>query len=155
MYATVEGGQVEAELVALAASGATALVQHMVADSWGQARQRLVAFFARGAATPEEEAELAGELEASRDELTAARDGGDDALIGDVEAEWRARLRRRLAADPQAAAELRSILDELPSPPGERGRAGQVHNTISGTPRIGGPVIQAAEIGSIHFGTER
>ncbi|MFH8475639.1 hypothetical protein [Streptomyces sp. NPDC018000] len=146
----------EAELVALAASGATALVQHMVADSWGQVRQRLVTFFARGGATPEEEAELAGELEELRDELTRARDGGGDgALIGDAEVEWRARLRRRLAEDPQAAVELQSILDELSPSPGGRGGAGQVRNTISGTPRIGGPVIQAAEIGSINFGTGR
>ncbi|MFI6724404.1 hypothetical protein NRF20_33380 [Streptomyces sp. R-74717] len=30
-----------------------------------------------------------------------------------------------------------------------------MHSTISGTPSIGGPVIQAAEIGSINFGSER
>ncbi|MFF8912447.1 hypothetical protein ACF08M_03780 [Streptomyces sp. NPDC015032] len=144
----------EAELVALAASGATALVQHMVADSWGQVRDRLVAFFARGEAAPEAESALAGELEASRGELTAARDEGDDPSAGDVEAEWRARLRRRLAADPRAADELRAILAEL-EPAGGTGRAGVVHNTISGTPRIGGPVIQAAEIGSVNFGPER
>ncbi|GGT27729.1 hypothetical protein P6B95_13200 [Streptomyces atratus] len=38
---------------------------------------------------------------------------------------------------------------------GEGGRAGEVRNTISGTPGIGGPVIQAVEIGSINFGSER
>ncbi|MFD4944592.1 hypothetical protein ACFWNT_19175 [Streptomyces sp. NPDC058409] len=132
----------------LAASVATALVQHMVADSWGQVHERLVAFFARNGATTEEEAVVTGELEASRGELTAARDEGDDPPAGDVEAEWRARLRRRLAADPQAADELRATLTE--SAP-----AGDVHNTISGTPGIGGPVIQAAGTGSINFGTER
>ncbi|MER5849045.1 hypothetical protein ABT126_18795 [Streptomyces sp. NPDC002012] len=41
------------------------------------------------------------------------------------------------------------------APAGDGGRAGDVHNTISGIPGIGGPVIQAAEIGSINFGTER
>ncbi|MFF2961399.1 hypothetical protein ACFVT1_21305 [Streptomyces sp. NPDC057963] len=143
----------EAELVALAASGATALVQHMVADSWGQVRDRLAAFFARGEATPEEESALAGELEVSRGELTAARDEGDDTLAGDVEAEWRARLRRRLAADPRAADELRAVLAELEAAGG--GPAGGVHNTIGGAASIGGPVIQAAEIGSISFGPER
>ncbi|MFJ1613093.1 MULTISPECIES: hypothetical protein [unclassified Streptomyces] len=144
----------EAELVALAASGATALVQHMVADSWGQVRDRVAAFLARGEATPEEESALTGELEASRGELTAARGEGDDTLAGDVEAEWRARLRRRLAADPRAADELRAVLAELDHVGGS-GPAGGVHNTIGGTASIGGPVIQAAEIGSISFGPER
>ncbi|WP_405688736.1 hypothetical protein [Streptomyces sp. NBC_00057] len=126
----------------------------MVADSLGQVRERLVAFFARDGATPEEETVLTGELEASRGELTAARDEGDDASAGDVEDEWRARLRRRLAADSQAADELRAILAE-PAPAGDGGGVGDVHNTISGTPSIGGPVSRAAEIGSINFGTER
>ncbi|MFF2326040.1 MULTISPECIES: hypothetical protein [unclassified Streptomyces] len=144
----------EAELVALAASGATALVQHMVADSWSQVRERLVSLFARDGATAEEEAVLTGELEAARGELTAARGGGDDALAGDVEAEWRARLRRTLAEDPRAADELRAILAES-APAGDRTRAGDVHNTISGKARISGAVIQAGEIGSINFGTER
>jgi hypothetical protein len=38
----------EAELVALAAAGATALVQQMVTDGWGNVRDRVVALFSRG-----------------------------------------------------------------------------------------------------------
>ncbi|MFF9348521.1 hypothetical protein [Streptomyces sp. NPDC014734] len=144
----------EAELVALAASGATTLVQQMVSDSWGQARERLAAFFTRRGATPEEEAALTGELQASRDELAAARSAGDGTLADDVEAEWRARLRRRLAADPRAADELRAILAEL-APGEDARRVGEVHNTISGTAHIEGPVVQTAVAGSISFGTER
>ncbi|MFI9624154.1 hypothetical protein [Streptomyces sp. NPDC052042] len=144
----------EAELAALAASGATVLVQQMVSDSWAHVRERLVSVFARRGATPDEESALTGELEAARDELTAARDTGDDALAGDVEAEWRARLRRRLAADPRLADELRAILAEL-APADDGGQAGGVHNAIGGTARIQGAVIQAGEIGSISFGTDR
>ncbi|MEU5304555.1 hypothetical protein ACH4YO_07270 [Streptomyces noursei] len=53
----------EAELVALAAAGATAFVQQLAVDSWAQARDRIVSFFSRRAG---EEGVIAGELETSR-----------------------------------------------------------------------------------------
>ncbi|MGV9422745.1 hypothetical protein ACWDO7_00475 [Streptomyces sp. NPDC003656] len=98
-----------------------------------------------------DEAVIEGELETSRGELTVAMDAGDQEVAADVEAEWRTRLRRTLAADPAAATELRAILDELTT-----GRAGQqaakVHNVISGGVQHG-PVIQAGHVGSVRFGT--
>ncbi|MGW4442085.1 hypothetical protein [Streptomyces sp. NPDC004682] len=134
--------------MALAAAGATAFVQQMAADSWAQARDRLVSFLSRHGG---DEAVIEGELETSRGELTVAMDAGDQEVAADVEAEWRTRLRRTLAADPAAATELRAILDELTT-----GRAGQqaakVHNVISGGVQHG-PVIQAGHVGSVRFGT--
>ncbi|WP_274557148.1 hypothetical protein [Streptomyces spiramyceticus] len=142
----------EAELMALAAAGATALVQQMATDSWSSARGRVAAFLSRrardGAAADEETVE--GELEVSRGELAEARDAGDEQVAADVESEWRTRLRRTLAADPAAAAELRSLLDELAE--GAAGvREGDVHNTISGGVQYG-PVVQARSVGSLNFG---
>ncbi|MFI6935296.1 hypothetical protein [Streptomyces sp. NPDC050287] len=138
----------ETELMALAAAGATTFVQQMAADSWAQARDRIVAFFSRRAGDEEDVIET--ELETSRGELTAARESGDD-RTSDVEAEWRTRLRRTLLADPAAAAELRAVLDEL-APHGSSRQVAEVHNTVSGGVQHG-PVIQAGTVGSLTFGT--
>ncbi|MFJ2258273.1 hypothetical protein ACIOKD_07970 [Streptomyces sp. NPDC087844] len=117
----------EAELAALAAAGATALVQQMVTDGWGNVRDRVVAFFSRG----RDEEVVQGELEASRADLVAARDADDEDAADDVRASWRVRLRRTLRDDPEAAAELRALLDEL-SPPSTAPTTLTVHNSVSG-----------------------
>jgi PHD/YefM family antitoxin component YafN of YafNO toxin-antitoxin module len=138
----------EAELMALAAAGATAFVQQMAADSWAEARDRMVSFFSRHRSGEADVIE--GELETSREELTAALQTGDEQTALDVESEWRTRLRRTLQANPAAASELRAVLDELA--PGEKGQqVTAVHNTISGGVQHG-PVIQAGNVGSLHFG---
>ncbi|MEU1281579.1 hypothetical protein [Streptomyces sp. NPDC005805] len=140
----------EAELIALAAAGATAFVQQMATDSWTEARDRIVAFFGRRGGV---EDVVEGELETSRGELTAAQGAGDEQTAADVEAEWRTRLRRTLLADPAAAAELRAVLDELPSDAG-RATVRDVHNTISGGEYHAG-VVQAGIVRSAGFGAPR
>jgi hypothetical protein len=140
---------VDAELVALATAGATAVVQQMATDSWARARDRVVAFFARRGEAQEDA--VARELETSRGELMAALDSGDEQTASDVRAEWRTRLRRALLADPAAAAELRAVLDEiLPGPDGPP--VTEVRNTISGGVQHG-PVIQAGSVGPVTLGT--
>ncbi|UNO42682.1 hypothetical protein [Streptomyces sp. MST-110588] len=136
----------EAELVALATAGATALVQQMAAEGWAQARERVVAFFARRRGAGEEEA-LAGELEVSRGELLAAREEGDDSGAVDVEAEWRVRLRRLLREDPAAAEELRELVDAWREESGGV-RVRDVHNSITGGVHHG-TVIQAGVIAGL------
>ncbi|QEU95070.1 hypothetical protein [Streptomyces kanamyceticus] len=139
----------DAELTALATAGATALVQQMVTDGWGQVRDRVAGFFARGDADDEEA--VAGELEESRGDLTAARDSADAEAEADVLAAWRGRMRRALRADPAAAAELRALLEEL-SPRAEReGRGGDVYNTLNGGVHYG-VVIQSGSIGEVRNG---
>lgn len=138
----------EAELTALAAAGATALVQHMAVESWTQARDRMVSFFSRRGG---EEDVVEAELETSREELAAALRTGDDQTASDVRAEWRTRLRRTLLAHPTAASDLREVLDELDAT-GEGQRATGVRNTISGGVQHG-PVVQAGTVGPLSFGT--
>ncbi|MGA5469845.1 hypothetical protein ACPCUK_13660 [Streptomyces arboris] len=138
----------EAELVALAGAGATALVQQMAVDSWEQARDLVVSFFSRRGGG--EEAVIEGELETSRGELVAAMNAGDEQTASDVQAEWRTRLRRTLLADPAAASELQAILDDL-APRKRDGQVVDVRNTISGGVQHG-PVIQAGNVGSLSFG---
>ncbi|MFF1375308.1 hypothetical protein [Streptomyces sp. NPDC058308] len=141
----------DAELTALAAAGATALVQQMVTDGWTQARGRIAGFFSRGRGGAEDV--LAGELEEARAELVAARDAGDEDTADEVRTEWRSRLRRRLAADPAAAAELRALLDELAPGSASDAQPGSVtyNNTINGG-TYHATVIQA---GTVHNGTDR
>ncbi|PSM42165.1 hypothetical protein C6Y14_17290 [Streptomyces dioscori] len=117
----------EAELAALAAAGATALVQQMVTDGWGNVRDRVVALCSRG----RDEEVVEGELEESRADLVAARDADDEDAENDVRASWRVRLRRTLRDDPETVAELRALLDEL-SPRATGPTALTVHNTVSG-----------------------
>ncbi|MEU0162426.1 hypothetical protein ABZ154_27345 [Streptomyces sp. NPDC006261] len=138
----------EAELMALAAAGATAFVQQMATDSWTQARDRIALFFARRGGG--EGIVIEGELETSRGELTAALEAGDEQTVLDVEAGWRTRLRRTLIANPTAASELQSVLDEL-SPRRDDRQFADVHNTISGGVQHG-PVVQVGSVGSLSFG---
>lgn len=140
----------EPELAALATAGATALVQQMATDGWAAARRRMAAFLARHRGTNDEEA-LAGELEASRADLAAAREEGDESGAAGVAAAWRLRLRRLLSEDPAAAAELRALLDEV-APEQERATVGEVHNTVNGGVQHG-PVIQAGVISRLDFTT--
>lgn len=148
----------EAELVELAKASATAIVQQMATDGWTRARDRVVSFFAnRGAASPSAEDAsdpegIASDLDRSQAELATAQQEGDEEAAADVRAEWRNRMRRVLRADPEAASELRVLLDELnPALPAQRVR--DVHNTISGGTQHG-PVVQTGTIGSLHFGTD-
>ncbi|MFH8884669.1 hypothetical protein [Streptomyces californicus] len=128
----------EAELTALAASGATTFVGLMATEAWSQVRGRLAGFLGRG----EDDEVIDAELEESRAELTAARAEDDEEAAADIEAEWRNRLRRTLRADPEAAGELRAILAEL-APRQPSGPAVAInHNTISGG-HYNAPVIMA------------
>lgn len=141
----------DAELTALAAAGATALVQSMVGDGWASARERVAGFFTRRRAEGDDGGVVAGELDEAREELVAARDAEDADTAADVQAEWRNRMRRALRDDPEAAAELRVLLDELAPDRGEEGRGGVVHNRISGGVQHGN-VIQAHTVGDVTLG---
>ncbi|MEV4613600.1 hypothetical protein AB0K43_13505 [Kitasatospora sp. NPDC049258] len=123
----------ETEIVALATSGATTLVGLMVTELWSEARGRFAALFGRRSEA------VCEDLDAVRAELLAAED--QDAAAAGAEAEWTARLRRALAADPAAAAQLRALLDEL-APHQPAPAAGSVHNTITGG-EFHSPVIQS------------
>ncbi|MEV7276418.1 hypothetical protein [Streptomyces sp. NPDC093111] len=111
----------EAELVALATAGASALVQQMVGEGWERARTRIAAFFA--ARSGADEQAVGEELEAARDDLLRAERSGDEGAADEARTEarveWRARMRRSLLADPESAEELRAILRELADGEGE------------------------------------
>ncbi|MFF8602731.1 hypothetical protein ACF065_28075 [Streptomyces sp. NPDC015232] len=141
----------EAELVALATAGATALVQQMVGDGWERARTRVAAFFA--ARSGGDEQAVGAELDAAREELVRATEGGDqdaaDEARTEARVEWRARMRRSLLADPEAAAELRRILAELEGVgPAVPQQVTTVHNTLTGGSH--GLVLQVGTVHRMH-----
>ncbi|MEV3985608.1 hypothetical protein [Nonomuraea sp. NPDC049758] len=127
----------EAELVALATSGATTLITLMISDAWAQTKERLAGILAR----PGNEDDVLGELEASRVDLVDALVRGDGGRVAAIEAEWRARLLRLLLEFPGTADALRS----LPTPP-----TGTVYNHISGPVRSA-VVVQAGRIDGSTF----
>ncbi|WP_035804903.1 hypothetical protein [Kitasatospora mediocidica] len=112
----------EAEIVALATSGATTVVGLMATELWTEARGRFAALFGRRSESVCEDLDLA------REELLAAEDRAGATTA--AEAEWGNRLRRALSADPAAAAQLRSLLDEL-APHTAPQASMSVHNNIS------------------------
>lgn len=105
----------EAELAALASSGATTLVGLMVSDAWAQVRDRLVRLLGRGG----DAGVFAAELGLSREELAAARESGDEGVAADVEEAWRSLLEEVLRSDPAAVGRLRVLLRQLGSPASE------------------------------------
>ncbi|EHM26642.1 hypothetical protein SPW_4962 [Streptomyces sp. W007] len=106
-------------------------------------------FLARG----EDVDVIDGELEESREELAAARAAADDEAVADVEEEWRIRLRRALRANPEAADELRALIEEL-SPLGSAGPTVSVTNSISGGTQ-NGPVFQGQTFSALTFNSGR
>ncbi|MFF3622196.1 hypothetical protein [Streptomyces sp. NPDC002467] len=125
----------DAELVALASSGATTLVGLMVTDGWAQARARFARLFGR------EQPRAEAELEESRAELIAASDSG--AAREETERVWRDRIRALLVVSPGAAQELRAILGDV---------APRVHAEIHGG-EFNGPV-QLGGIQTNYFGKQ-
>lgn len=136
----------DAELAALAASGASSLVGLMVSDAWAATRERVARLLARGG----DEEQAGAELAAARAELAEADRNGDEEHRADVQEEWQLRLRRLLRADPEAATELRRLLDDI-APAQAPGPAFQVTNTISGGSQQG-IVIQAGHVGGLSSG---
>ncbi|MFB7665389.1 hypothetical protein ACFC1R_15795 [Kitasatospora sp. NPDC056138] len=123
----------EAEIAALATSGATTLVGLMATELWTQARGRFAALFGRDRAT-----EIAEELDEVREDLRSTGNGTAAA------AEWARRLRRALAADPEAAEELRDLLAEF----GPAAEPGSVRNVINGG-TYRGIVVQSGRIANM------
>ncbi|GAA1118948.1 hypothetical protein [Streptomyces javensis] len=137
----------DAELTALAVSGATTLVQLMAGDAWAMARDRVRALFGRD--RPGQTQTADAELEEARAAVVVAANSDDRAALAEIESRWRARLLLLLREDPAAEAELRALLATV-GHSSEQGTT--VHNTVSGGD-IRGPVIQAGTIeGDLHFG---
>ncbi|MFD7639613.1 hypothetical protein ACFV4P_03075 [Kitasatospora sp. NPDC059795] len=101
----------DAELSALAGAAATAIVQRLTTSAWEQIRSAVGTLWRRR--HPEREATVLAELGEAREEVAEARHHNDERSERAVLDEWENRLRRLLAADPEAAAQLRELVEEL------------------------------------------
>ncbi|WP_263170878.1 hypothetical protein [Streptomyces sp. SCSIO ZS0520] len=134
----------DAELRALAATGAVLLVETLAGEGWARARALTTRFFERAG----QPVEWAGEvLDRSRADLLAVADGEERRLLQvDLANEWDVRLGRALRRSPQSAVELRALLTEL-RPEEDDTAPGSVHNTVN-TGTQHGVVIQGDGGGS-------
>ncbi|MEW1867276.1 hypothetical protein AB0420_03610 [Streptomyces caelestis] len=124
------------EIAALAGTAGTTVVTLMVTNAWESARDGMVALWRRF--QPARAEGIGEELEAGRADLLLARRAGDTESEAELTAEWQGRVRRFLLAQPEAADELRRILDELNPPLPEDPGAGQIRlqARASGSARI-------------------
>ncbi|RSS51284.1 hypothetical protein [Streptomyces sp. WAC01280] len=125
----------EAQMVELARAAGTAVVTLMATDAWERTRDGVVALWQR--VSPARADGVEGELEATRDDLLAAREDGDDLTEQELREEWVGRLRRLLREQPEVADELRRILGELDTRPQDTGAGTvQLRAEASGSGRV-------------------
>src|SRR5216683_1308156 len=95
------------------------MVRLMASDGWEQAKKAVGSLWRR--VHPERAETVEAELVETREQVLAARQEGNEQAEQDLIGEWRGRLRRLLAAEPELADELRRLVDELPPTPSETG----------------------------------
>ncbi|MBW1597748.1 hypothetical protein [Streptomyces sp. JJ38] len=125
----------DAQIVELARAAGTAVVGALATEAWQSARDGLMGLWQR--VHPERAEGVGAELAASRDELLAAREAGDELAEEELRTEWQARVRRLLVERPELADELRVLLDELrPAQPEQAGTTVTLNATASGRARV-------------------
>ena len=122
------------ELASLTQSAGTTVVALMATEAWQAARNHVVDLWRR--VQPGRAQATAVQLDASHEDALAAGAADDQQTLGELRAQWQGFFRRLLAAHPEAAGELRALLDQLrpadvPGPP-----AIAQHATASGNARI-------------------
>lgn len=126
------GGTMDAELTALFATAGTTLVQQLTTEVWEGAKAGFVALWRRK--QPERADVVDAELTEARAGAVAARRIGDDEALAELADEWRSRLRRLVASDPDLVAELRRWTEQW-APSGDTSQVSMVANA-SGHGRI-------------------
>jgi hypothetical protein len=120
------GGLMDPTAISLATTAATTVVQLLATDAWEEAKGAVGTLWRR--VHPQRAETVEAELVDARAEVLAARRAGEPEIEHDLVDEWRARLRRLLAADPAAAEMLRLLLEEVLNP------------ALAGTGRVRGPL---------------
>jgi hypothetical protein len=111
----------------LAAAAASALIAAMTTDAWQQARSAIVGLWLR--VYPNRAETIGEELTEVRQEAMAARQQGHAEAEEGLVADWQRRLRRLLDANPEIAADLQQVLDDVITPglePADRERVSQI-----------------------------
>lgn len=122
------------ETALLAQSAGVTLVTLATTDAWHRTREAITQLWRR--AQPDRADAVAAELEATREDALAAGAADDQQALDELHQEWQGRLRRLLVARPEAATQLRRLLDELEPGIGAVGPPVTQHATASGQARI-------------------
>ncbi|MFI9417472.1 hypothetical protein [Streptomyces werraensis] len=136
----------DAELAAMAASGATTLVSLMVTDSWTHARALMGRFLARADA---DTAAITG-LDDARARLLLTGTAADGRAATGIAAEWQTRLCELVEAGALTGEELSALRASLGRLAAAAGRPATVHNTVSGGTQHG-PIVQAGNVTGLAF----
>ncbi|WP_225821653.1 hypothetical protein [Streptomyces naphthomycinicus] len=137
----------DAELAAMAASGATTLVSLMVTDSWAHTRALMGRFLARAGA---DTTAITG-LDDARTRLLLTGAAADERATSDIAAEWQTNLCRLVETGALTGEDLSALgasLRRLAA--AAAGRPATVRNTISGGTQHG-PIVQAGTITGLAF----
>jgi hypothetical protein len=135
----------DAELAALAATGATTLVSLMVTDSWTHARALVGRFFSRS----EADSTAIADLDSSRTQMLGA--AAPENTTRELTEQWHARMYHLMQAGLASRSELQDLLaslQRLATVPDAQ--PGSVHNEIGGGVQHG-PVIQTGRITGLTF----
>lgn len=108
----LEASVVEETVIALATSGATAMVAAMATDAWDSARAGVIRILRRGDGEPQPNIEA--QLDADQTLVAEAGEGADDTRQDLVPA-WRRRLLNLLKDHPEKEDELRALIVDLES----------------------------------------
>jgi predicted component of type VI protein secretion system len=98
-------------LLALAAAGGTALVNAMVTDGWEGVRKKIGTLFGRG--NPKQTQDTLDRLDRSHTELSQLSGADQDSARQKLAIAWQTRFEDLLAEHPDAAGELRQIVQEI------------------------------------------
>ncbi|MER6471905.1 hypothetical protein [Streptomyces collinus] len=136
----------DAELAAMAASGATTLVSLMVTDSWTHARALVGRFLARAGA---DTVTITG-LDDARARLLLTGTAAEERAASGIAAEWQSRLCGLVEAGALTGEELSALGASLRRLTAAAGRPATVHNTVSGGTQHG-PIVQAGTVTGLAF----
>ncbi|MYY02689.1 MULTISPECIES: hypothetical protein [unclassified Streptomyces] len=101
----------DAEITLLAGTAGTAIATLLATDTWNGVRSGVITLWRR--VRPDHEAQVAAQLDTSRQDLLGAQSNGDEETGREIAAEWQGRIRRLLVAHPELVTELRSLLTEI------------------------------------------
>jgi hypothetical protein len=134
------------ELLGLAASAAQTVVAAAATDGWQRAKQAIARILGRGDG---ERARLAeGRLEAVQEQLAAAPAPEAPQVQARLEAAWQTRIIDLLEEHPDAAGELRALVDQIQAELPARVVSAAGHGVAAG-----GDVTISASGGGVAAGT--